>query len=232
MATLFLALILHTVVSIRGAKLSMSRLTLVVLVLVGASLFVKYSVGFAEFKDLYTQLTDDSESSIAGREIVIRSSIAIFREHPVIGVGYGFWSFYNNSMFAVVGRQAVLVATPHNGLASLISEFGAVGSIIFLGLNLIALLLCWRRTREASTPFTREFANVTFTLWFVYTVSQAFSNSLILPPAVEASSVQYAFIAWLLVGICAGMEARKVPPVRRSGTIPSSKWLAKANSYR
>lgn len=123
------------------------------------------------------------ESSVRTRLQLWETSAAMFRQHPITGVGWGQWNWRK----AEFGFGQNVLLDPHNGYVWLLAEGGlAVAAVVFLGI----LVLLWRSPRSA------------FYLAFV----------LILLLEVTNANVQkslYSVLAGLIIGIMLAQRKRR-----------------------
>jgi O-antigen ligase len=213
-ATLVAAVSLYFYITMRATESKYTRVLLVAAVLLLVVILIAKMFGWEQLAGLYERLNDESDYSVTGREGAIMSSLEIYKSNPVFGVGYGFWFAHNSGVFAVVKDATVIVASPHNGAALIISELGTLGTLVFAYWNYILVRTCYRATQQKVNPFLHDVGVVIFVLVAIYSFGQLLSNSSFLPPPAETSSVQMAFILWLLIGISAGIPVGIAGPKR------------------
>ena len=128
----------------------------------GAALCLPNQMGWTA-SDVGTSIRRISEyqsGSGRGRIIQAKTSLAMIRAHPLVGVGVGNWSVVYPA-YASGGDPSVAPSAyfpgpqvPRNDILALIAEVGLIGSMGVLG-GCLALLLAAVRRRSADDPRVR-----------------------------------------------------------------------------
>ena len=148
------AAITITASSSRGALLALAGLAvwLVVLqrrvrtlVVVAVAAISVWAIVPAEQKNRLSAMGDDPDS--LARITFWKDGIAILREHPVLGVGYGNWLPYYRDHYGFRER----VQLPHNIFVEAGAELGYLGLIAFAGLIAATFATNYRTRVRAQT---------------------------------------------------------------------------------
>ena len=104
----------------------------------------------------------DPDRSVSDRFGLWETAVAIWRDHPVAGVGPKMFPAYRDAYAplhvssgsdvadpGLAFRRAPLLS-PHNMYLLVLSEQGLIGAVAFAALLLGLLVITWRRTRELS----------------------------------------------------------------------------------
>lgn len=94
------------------------------------------------FLDTLTHLVDWSEGSGAGRIAEWRDTFALFKTHPIWGVGPGNW-------FAEYGLSHRNAHFSHSDVLGLLAERGLIGATLLLALAVVVLRNCPTEQRPA-----------------------------------------------------------------------------------
>ena len=115
----------------------------------------------ARLMTIGTSLTGP-DRSVDDRYDLWRTAIAMWRDHPVTGVGVKMFPAYRDAYAPLHLSSGSDVAdpglsfrrepllSPHNMYLLVLSEQGLIGAVAFTGLLLALLLLTWRRTRQVA----------------------------------------------------------------------------------
>jgi O-antigen ligase len=126
---------------------------------VGATLFVPWDklAERAESIDAYVDRTlqfGQMQAETSGRGYHLRIGLAIARDHPFIGAGYGNYGylFRDEYQFQVSGEQKLYsgVRSPHSSYVGIAADLGAIGLatwLLLLGLCGASATRAWRRAR-------------------------------------------------------------------------------------
>jgi O-antigen ligase len=114
--------------------------------------------------------------SMATRYEMLKNSIQIFFENPLIGVGIGCYGSYS-------GRHLGTWFPPHNTYSQMLAEFGIIGSVPFL----LVIFFTLKSIRESKTlilkmnrenSFLSIGVSATFSFYVVYLVTSFFGIEL------------------------------------------------------
>jgi O-antigen ligase len=118
----------------------------------------------------YETTSNDYDSSVEKRKVLVRAGLAMFDAHPFVGVGAGHYGRYYTRFANEVGATWIdyhppgTVEYPHGLYFELASETGILGLAAF-GATIVALLLSLERSRrEALARGNRDLAIVALTL--------------------------------------------------------------------
>ena len=149
--SLALALVAWPVVAARGnwlRRLGGAAAALVAVGLVGGTLFLTSTVVRARFTTL---VRDAGELS---RPILWRAGWKLFREHPVAGTGAGSFNvLFERHRPEGFGLEPVWA---HNDYLNTLSDYGAVGFVLFFGACGAIAWRCARRTNAVAMPQTDD----------------------------------------------------------------------------
>jgi O-antigen ligase len=181
-----------------GTRRARVVLAVVAIAVVAIVMAAAQSAMFSSFGDVSDLGSEDWRTRID----LLQASAQIFQAHPISGVGYGLFSFVNDTP-VIVSRTFTLVSSPHNGLASFASEGGIlmiVSSVILATAIMNAARKRWRNLRVAGSERERSALAAMHAALLLVIASQLLSNSLLLPPPAEYDLVQLSFIYWVFVG--------------------------------
>ena len=145
--SLALALVAWPVVAARGnwlRRLGGAAAALVAVALAGGALFLTSTV----VRDRFTALVRDAGE--LSRPIIWRVGWQLFREHPAVGTGAGSY----NVLFEQRRPEGFLPEPQwaHNDYLNTLSDYGAVGFVLFFGACGAIAWRCARNRREALPP--------------------------------------------------------------------------------
>lgn len=205
--TFVLTLILYMALSWKTLerKYRIRALTVLVVFVLGGLLFILSQASIASM--MYQQILAPSENSNTEGDVAMRvtlglQGLSVFRDHFILGVGYGHYSAYSSTSI-VVGGQWEFVTSPHNGLIAIAAETGALGLACVTWLCASLVHICRRARCRAHDSTTRALANAVLSLVLVLVPLQTIANSQILPIPVERGVVQSVFVLWFLFGLTA-----------------------------
>jgi putative inorganic carbon (hco3(-)) transporter len=158
----------------RGAFLNLVLLTMAMIAvkwarpsrvaLAGALLFVTASAVVPSFltrvesiRNAASLLSDDpmdqgkADPAIRGRTTVMLAALAVFRDHPLLGVGPGQYKYYaleySNNNPDIQFRQLETTRRAHSLYLETAAELGALGLTAFLAIVLHLMYRLWRARR-------------------------------------------------------------------------------------
>lgn len=155
----------------------------------------------------FVSLTDASSQDRSAKTVLFDYGMGLFRQHPLIGVGRGQFAVYVDVPI-VISRQAIYVATPHNGLVELLSETGALGAILAYATLLMVIWRLWHVYTGPYSPLTRSLAVATAFMVSYVMVDSFFQGNAMFPAPVERDGVRNAFLYWFLAGFASGARRR------------------------
>lgn len=129
----------------------------------------------------------------------LRIGLAIARDHPILGVGYGNYGYYflQEYQYQVSGRGSRVYGTPrspHSSYIGIAADLGLVGLALWCSVLLTAVVSVWRAWRQARLSGDRA------------VVFQSESLAVALGVYVLAyawySPIQQSKLLWLVLGMC------------------------------
>lgn len=168
---------------------------------------VKFRALLAEqFLELFSLAGSDSDQgSLLMRFALVQHGLEVFREHPILGVGFGHYPAYSAVPIFVSGAET-FVSSPHNGVVTIAAETGIAGLLALAGLSYLLLREGVHAYRLSRDGYTNAVVAAVLSLLIVIIVSQFISNSLILPLPAERSVTQCSLIFWSLFGMVAAVR--------------------------
>lgn len=150
---------------------------------------------------LYQSTFDLQGDDILTRYAVFFSSLNIFKENILMGIGYGMFAGYNTTLIYVTGISQTL-NSPHNGFMATLSEMGLIGMAIniVLAFKIIKRLKIINRNNYIYNG-ENNYVTAIYVFIFVNILSALISNYFLFPPPSEFSYYGIAFVSWLLIGI-------------------------------
>ena len=143
--------------------------------------------------------------STLSRGFIFRVGLAIFRDHPIIGVGFNNFGYhYLAYQFIVPGADRIAghPRSPHSMYLAFLSELGAIGFILLFAV----LSYAWRQLRLANKTLSEDrFLNER-------SLTQAVTLSyLMLLIHGFAATIHHDKPLWLLLGLAAAIKHLSVP---------------------
>lgn len=138
--------------------------------------------------------------SILIRFIMLQESFNLFLDNVLLGIGYGNYVTVIQHTILLESGAEILVSTPHNGLAMVLTENGILGllALIFIGLYLYKDL---KIKSKFHNNLQTNMSGVVSSFFLLLFIDQIVSNSLILPPPNEINFVQLSYLIWVLFAI-------------------------------
>lgn len=142
-----------------------------------------------------TVQADEGGLSVRGYHLAV--GVAIFRDHPVLGVGYENFGdqFLYKYQFIVPGGTELWLSrrSPHSSHVGILADLGLVGISIWLAILAVVISSVWRATRHPSVRGDRVLATLTFGL-LVSLLLQA-------GPYAFYGPNQKSKLMWVLIGL-------------------------------
>ncbi len=169
-------------------------------VFIGLGLFIYLMVASGNI-DAYLNINSTDAVDVAIRLTTINSAYNIFLENPIFGIGYGMFSGHNMVPIFITGVE-VYLASPHNGMVSLLCELGVVGLLYYIYLNTYIIMKLNKIRKNINDHSVRSVVTAIFSIQVVFSLSVIISNSHLFGPPSELSYTCFAFISWVLIGVC------------------------------
>jgi N-acetylglucosaminyldiphosphoundecaprenol N-acetyl-beta-D-mannosaminyltransferase len=128
---------------------------------------------------------EDSEHSVGQRQSFAYVSWQMFKDHPILGVGFG--RFYDKKLPYLSDRsqdfelESLRPLHHHNTLLSVLTETGIVGLTAFIGLFIAWIRSAWRLATNNSTAWVRAQGVLMLALIANYVCSAVFHDLTLLP---------------------------------------------------
>lgn len=177
----------HPVESDRRVRVSRRRLAVIgTAVAVGIAVGISDPAGFwgssAAYRDTWTRLLDSQTGSGLGRVIQYQNTAAMWRAHPLFGVGAGNWSVIY-PRFATPGDPSYhptsayeVPRVPNSDMLNTLAEQGAIGFTVLLAAFVILLV---RVSRALVGGHQETMMSVPHALTIVSTVAAALVVSVV-----------------------------------------------------
>jgi O-antigen ligase len=155
--------------------------------------------------DLFSEASNADSVDVIVRLEILSEAYRIFTEHAIFGVGYGFFSLYNQ-IYVFVAGEMVFLASAHNGLFSILSETGIFGlTLIFVLIYIIFNKIIKARAYLSNVRHEKhDLINLILSMMIIYTFNIFISNFFLFPPPSEYDYIGQCFIMWLLIGVTSG----------------------------
>ncbi len=161
-------------------------------------IYTSQGVVIESFLELFSEgIENNTYSSTYMRFVLIEHGISLFLNNFLFGIGYGYYPAYSTVPVIVTGEE-LFVASPHNGIITMLSEGGIVGLIIYLWLCWSILKELLKAFKQASNKLYSIVSTIGLALIIIEIFLQFSGNSRILPIPTERVSVQSTFILWLI----------------------------------
>ena len=147
------------------------------------------------FLDTFLGMEDDPNTLSESRLHLWRIAAAIFRDHPLLGSGYGNYSYQSlRYQFLVPGGARVFYTprSPHSSILGLLADLGLVGIVLWIWLQAVVfrnLIGSWSASRGTHYRLQQAMVQATFYSFLVYTLYSIVTST----PADKS--------LWLLLGL-------------------------------
>jgi O-antigen ligase len=175
----------------------------------GVALYFLYTI--LDISDLFVEASSSDSVDFIVRFEAFTEAYRIFSEHPLLGVGYGLFSLYNQ-IFVLVAGELIFLASAHNGLVSIAAESGIVGLInMFILIYIIFNKMFKARTHLRVAKHEKfNFMNAIIAMILINTLGLFISNFFLFPPPSEYSYIGMSFITWLFIGVSVGFVKAEI----------------------
>ena len=104
----------------------------------------------------FLSLFSGEDTSVDLRFALWESTMAMIKEHPLLGVGWGayFLAYPDYNFF--IQEEGVLIFHAHNMYLNMLAEVGIPGGMAFLLAFFAQGILCWRNYRHGNDSFTKS----------------------------------------------------------------------------
>jgi O-antigen ligase len=135
--------------------------------------FLTHSILPQVFGD-YWEKRVTQEKTVYARIATYQSAFAMFKDHPLLGVGFGTFAenwerFPRRYAFEYKGMRSV--STPHNGFLAILSEMGLLGALAFLAFQIQIFVSAKRLSRVADGLLGGYYAEVAIAIAIAYMVA-------------------------------------------------------------
>ena len=135
--------------------------------------FLTQSVLPQIFGDLWQQRVAQ-EKTVYARIATYQSAFAMFKDHPLLGVGFGAFTenwerFPERYAFEYEGVRSV--STPHNGFLAILSEMGLIGALAFVALQTQVFRSAARLSRVADGLLDGYYAEAVIAIAIAFIVA-------------------------------------------------------------
>lgn len=137
---------------------SLKRAVFLFLLLVLSVSLVSMS-GFPELAGRMSAISDVKDSSNTGRFDLWRANIEIFKENPLIGIGYGVNEELVQNYYPKIGIQNGRQGHAHNTYIQVLAGTGLFGFLFFIWFLIYYLRFTWRLLALAITPWQFAFVS-------------------------------------------------------------------------
>lgn len=155
--------------------------------------------------DLYLNINSTDAVDVAIRLTTINSALQIFMANPLLGIGYGMFSGHNATPIFITGVE-VYLASPHNGIISILCELGVIGLFIYIYMNVYIIIKLNQIRKKVDDIRLKLVLTSIFSIQAVLSVSILISNSHLYGPPSELTYTCFGFISWALIGACLGIS--------------------------
>lgn len=163
-----------------------------------------FVVSNTEIFESYDNIGSADSADVAVRLLMLNSAYDMFISHPFFGVGYGMFVGHNTVPVFTTGVPSYL-ASPHNGLAAILSELGAIGTIAFIFINIFVIRAMSRKIKKIKDEKVYRYCSAIFVFQVILLLSAAVSNSNLFGPPSETPYLYIAFISWFMIGSVLGV---------------------------
>lgn len=179
--------------SLYGKRMTLTMKTIRLFLITGVAL-VCIAGAFPYIEQIipsYGDLVSGRGNDLIFRELTQSSSIMLFKQRPLTGVGYGMFGVMNQARF-----NDMILASSHSGFYDLIAEFGLVG-IIFTLVLYVPLI----KKSIKVLIINKSNLDTLATIFILGTIATTYTFHLvILPPANQKVYYIYSSLIWFLIG--------------------------------
>ena len=210
----------------RGKLILLAGVAVVALVvLMPRDLVTERVQSIASYVRLGIQGKENEEGVLPSRGFILHVGLAIFRDHPLIGVGYGnfgdaYLIYQHRVPYTYSGYTNKANRSPHNSYLGLLTEVGLIGLLLFWGLMagivLRNLIISWSLLNKALDK-TKPSKQLLFVQALTYCFLLQFGYAL-------ARNIQEEKLFWLLLGLSITVrnlvEQSRQSPVSNDNSSP------------
>jgi O-antigen ligase len=154
-------------------------------------------------------------ANLKGDDFLVRynniiSALHIFKNHILLGIGYGMFAGYNKTAVSITGVNFYL-SSVHNGIISILTEMGFIGLIVNV---VLASMIIYRmnKIRKHKSVYIddNKYILAIFVFTFINIFAALISNYFLLPPPSEYSYYGVAVVSWFLIGLVLSFEKKTI----------------------
>ena len=186
-------------------KISLKAIFITIPVLFSALLIVLFILYSQGMFDSYGIIESEDSVDVAVRLLMLSSSYDIFLAHPFFGVGYGMFVGHNTVPIIITGVPMYL-ASPHNGIASILCELGIFGIVALIIMIFIVIKNMKISLHKAQDPIIFKYCCAIYIIQVIFILSVVISNSNLFGPPAELPYLYISFISWFMIGSVIGVS--------------------------
>lgn len=146
---------------------------------------------WTQMSPYYNNLFFAEGNDLIIRQSAIQDAIGIFKESPIVGIGYGMFGFNISNL--------TKMASAHNGFFSILAEWGITGMVVTLIFLTNVLIKSFKSLLQKEKLSKLDIVFVIFLQGIIF--SFFISNFVLMPPPSERSYYAYGFIIWIFLGL-------------------------------
>lgn len=159
--------------------------------------------------DSYGGIDSTESVDVAIRVLMLNSAYEIFMNNPIFGIGFGMFVGHNTTPIVITGVP-VYLASPHNGVASILCELGLAGIITMFLMIIAVIRKMGQAIKQIKDPLLFKYCCAIFVVQVVFMLSVFISNFNLYGPPSEVPYLYLSFISWFMIGSVIGIKNAKL----------------------
>lgn len=159
--------------------------------------------------DSYGGIDSTESVDVAIRILMLNSAYEIFMNNPIFGIGFGMFVGHNTTPIVITGVP-IYLASPHNGVASILCELGLAGVITVFFMTLAVIRKMGQAIKQVQDQTLYKYCCAIYVVQVVFLLSIFISNSNLYGPPSEVPYLYLSFISWFMIGSVIGIKNAKL----------------------
>ncbi|MNK30652.1 O-Antigen ligase [compost metagenome] len=159
--------------------------------------------------DSYGGIDSTESTDVAIRLLMLNSAYELFINQPLFGIGYGMFVGHNTVPIVITGVPTYL-ASPHNGVASILCELGMAGIVMIFLITTIVIRKMNESLKKIKDVVLYKYCCGIYVVQVIFMLSVFVSNSNLYGPPSEVPYLYISFISWFMIGSVIGIKNAKL----------------------
>lgn len=150
-----------------GKKRNRSLNRLLSVLLIGAVAYIVIQM-IPQLAVTFNRFTMYEDDTLRGRDFLWAYAFTIFRQHPLIGCGFGAYNKLASSLGLTSGDGLIWTTNAHNIYIQILAETGIIGSVLFallFGYSFVSLLRLYKHCLRKETNYTADVQLLLFSIF-------------------------------------------------------------------